>query len=255
MVSFLNPFFDFIFGWMLGLPPFWSILILSFLISLIIVLITKYTTDQDLMKHLKTESKELQKQMKTLKDQPEKMMAVQKQHMEMSMKMMKQSFRPMFFTLIPILLIFGWMQDRLAFEPITPEQEFSVKIQFEKGLTGVINATAPEGIVLTSEPSKEITDGTAIFTFKGTEPGTYSAPGLTFTVNGKEYAKDILITNERKYLTPLKTIRDKTVYSIETVHEKAKVINIGTFSLSWLWSYIIFSIAFSSILRKLLKIY
>jgi uncharacterized membrane protein (DUF106 family) len=255
MVAFLNPFFDVAFGWLLGLPPFVSIAILSLLVSLIIVIITKFTTDQDLMKHLKGESKELQKQMKALKDNPKKMMEVQKQHMEMSMKMMKQSFRPMIWTLIPILLIFGWMQARLAYEPIHPEQEFSVRIQFEKGLSGLVNATAPEGIMVTGDAGREITDGNAIFTFKGQE-GAYTAPGLAFTVNDKTYTHDVVISSQRgKYVTPLKRVNDKTVKTIETVHDKLRVINIGTFSLSWIWSYIIFSIIFSSVLRKVMKVY
>jgi uncharacterized membrane protein (DUF106 family) len=251
----LNPVFDVLFGWLLPLDPFWSILILSFIISLIIIVITKYTTKQDLMKHLKEESKELQKQMKELKDKPEKMMEVQKKHMESSMKYMRESFRPLLWTFVPIILIFGWMSSNLAYEPIMPGQEFSVRVQLEKGITGTITASSPEGIELTSEPSKEVSDGIAIFTFKALEPGTYAAPGLTFTVNNKGYTKDVLVTNERKYLTPLKNIRDRTVRSIETIHDKVQVIRLGTFSLSWLWSYIIFSIIFSSALRKLMKVY
>ena len=255
-LDFLNPVFDFLFGWMLPLPPFWSILILSLIMSLIIVVITKYTTKQDVMKHLKEESKELQKQMKTLKDTPEKMLAVQKQHMESSMKYMRESFKPMIWTFIPIILIFGWISAHLAFEPIMPGQEFSVKVQLEKGLgSTIVTATAPEGITLTSDASKDVSDGVAIFTFKADTPGKYESPALTFTVNGKGYEKDIIIGTERVYATPVKTFRDKTVKSIETVHDKVKVINIGSFSLSWIWSYIIFSIVFSSLLRKWLKIY
>jgi uncharacterized membrane protein (DUF106 family) len=256
MVAFLNPFFDTVFGWLLVIPPFWSILILSLLVSLIIVVITKFTTDQDLMKRLKGESKELQKQMKTLKEHPEKLMAVQKQQMEMSMKMMRQSFRPMIWTLIPILLIFGWMQDRLAYEPIMPDQEFSVKLQFEKGVGKLlINASAPEGIIVTGATSKEVSDGVAIFTFRAEEEGHYTAPGLNFNIDGKDYTKDVIVTAKRNYVAPIKQVRDGIVRSIETMHDKVKVIRIGTFSLSWLWSYIIFSIFFSSVLRKLLKVY
>ena len=254
MVAFLNPIFDLLFGWMLALPPFWSICILSFIVSLIIVVITKYTTDQDLMKHLKSESKELQKQMKALKDTPAKMLEVQKQHMEMSMKMMRQSFRPLLFTFLPIILIFGWINANLSLEPLHPGEEFSVKVQLEKNVQAVVNATAPDGILLTSDASKE-TDGVAVFTFKPEREGEFTAPGITFDVNGRAYNQDVTIANERKYATPLKQVRDKTVRSIETVHETVKVIKIGSFTLSWLWSYIIFSILFSSILRKLFKVY
>ncbi len=255
-LDFLNPVFDFLFGWLLNLSPFWAIMILSIIMALIVILITKYTTDQSLMKHLKEESKSLQKQMKELKDQPEKMMEVQKKHMQSSMKYMTQSFRPMIFTFIPIIIIFGWISAHLAYEPIMPGQEFSVKVMLEKNVGAtIINATAPEGITLTSEASKEVGDGFAIFTFKADKAGRYDAPGVGFNVNGREYYKEVLVTNERDYVTPLKSVRDSTVKSIETVQDKVKVIKIGSFSLSWIWSYIIFSIIFSSVLRKWMKVY
>lgn len=254
-LDFLNPVFNFIFGWLLPLPPFWSIMILSAVMATIVSVITKYTTDQNLMKHLKDESKDLQKQMKELKDSPEKMMAVQKKHMESSMKYMTQSFRPMLFTFIPIILIFGWISAHLAYEPIMPGQEFSVKVTLEKNVQGVINATAPEGIELTSEVSKDVTEGFAIFTFKAVRAGTYDAPALTFTVNGKSYEQKVIVSDTREYATPLTQVRDKTVRSIETLQDKVKPIQLGSFGITWIWSYIIFSIVFSSILRKWMKVY
>ncbi len=254
-LDFLNPFFNFIFGWLLPLPPFWSIMMLSALMSLIVIVITKLTTDQNLMKHLKNESKELQKQMKELKDNPEKMMEVQKKHMDSSMKYMTQSFRPMLFTFIPIILIFGWISGHLAYDPIMPGQEFSVQVTLEKNVQGVINATAPDGIELTGPASQEVTTGPAIFTFKADTPGTYSSPGLVFTVNGKSYEKEIIIANERHYAAPLLQVRDGTVNSIQTMQNKLKVIQIGSFGITWIWSYIIFSIFFSSVLRKWMKVY
>jgi len=252
--DFLNPIFDFLFGWLLNLTPFWAIMLLSLLMALIIVFITKYTTDQDLMKRLKEEQKTLQKEMKELKKDPEKMMHVQKKAMQANMKYMTQSFRPMIFTLIPILIIFGWIQGHLALEPIMPGQEFSVKIDFYKGIEGSITANAPEGIQLTSDATKEITDGNAIFTFKGAG-GLYTSPGIDFTVNDKTYVQEVEITKERSYLNPINSIRDKTVKNIDTVHEKVRVINLGFVNLTWIWSYILFSIVFSTVLRKWLKVY
>jgi uncharacterized membrane protein (DUF106 family) len=254
-LDFLNPVFDFLFGWLLPLPPFWSILILSIIMSLIVIVITKYTTNQDLMKRLKEEQKELQKEIKTLRDNPEKMMQVQKKQMESSMKYMTQSFRPMIFTFIPIIIIFGWISAHLAYEPIMPGQEFSVRVQLEKNLGAtIVNATAPEGITITGDASKQVSDGIAIFTFKGDE-GTYTSPGITFDINGKSYNKEVKITPKRAYEEPIKSVRDGTIKQIETVHDKTQVIKIGSFSLSWIWSYIIFSIIFSSLLRKWMKVH
>ena len=53
--------------------------------------------------------------MKTLRSDPDKMMVVQRKAMETNMKYMMQSMRPTLFTLIPIIVIFGWLNATLAF--------------------------------------------------------------------------------------------------------------------------------------------
>ena len=59
----LNP----IFSPLLNLPTLWAVILLSFLISLIITVVYKYTTNQNLMKQLKDEMKEFQREIKELK--------------------------------------------------------------------------------------------------------------------------------------------------------------------------------------------
>ena len=61
--SLLNP----VFGPLLKLGPFWAIFILSLIISLLIVLVYKYATNQEEMKRLKDQQKDFQKKMKELK--------------------------------------------------------------------------------------------------------------------------------------------------------------------------------------------
>ena len=70
----LDNFFNFIFGPILKLGAAWGILIISFILTFITTLIYKYTTDQQLMKSFKEESKKMQEEMKLLKDNPQKMM-------------------------------------------------------------------------------------------------------------------------------------------------------------------------------------
>jgi uncharacterized membrane protein (DUF106 family) len=117
-------FLDPVFSPLLYLHPFISVTILSFLISLIIIVIYKYTTNQTLMKSLKDELKALQAEMKLLKDQPQKMMEVNKRAMETNMKYMMHSFRSTLFTFIPIIFIFSWMSANYAYEPIAPGENF-----------------------------------------------------------------------------------------------------------------------------------
>ena len=108
----LDGLFNWMFGWLIeGVGFRWSLIIISFFITLFITLIYKLVTNQELMRSLKAELKDLQKQMKSLKDHPEKMTHVNKQLMEKNLQYMKQSMKPMLYTFLPIIVIFWWMRD------------------------------------------------------------------------------------------------------------------------------------------------
>jgi uncharacterized membrane protein (DUF106 family) len=137
--GFLTPALDFAFGWMLALGPFWALLILSFIISVIIVLIYKYTTNQQQMKQLKDEMKGFQKQMKELRQHPEQALGVQKKAMQANMKYMSHSMKATLITFLPIIIIFGWMNAHLAFEPIMPGRIFQLELISQKELREQLN--------------------------------------------------------------------------------------------------------------------
>jgi uncharacterized membrane protein (DUF106 family) len=206
------------------------------------------------MKTLKEETKALQKQMKELKDKPAEAMAIQKKAMQTNMQYMMKSMKPTLITFIPIIIIFGWLQAHMAFVPIMPDQDFSMVIEFDEGISGSITAEVPSGIELSGPATKEIKDGKVIFTMSGKE-GIYKSPPVEFTVNGKTYNKPVIITTEPEYVSPILSVRDGTIDSITTSNEKMKILNLFGWRLGWLGTYIIFAIVFSMLLRKLLKVY
>jgi len=241
---------DPIFSPVLALPILWAVIILSFLISLIITLVYKYTTDQNLMKQLKDEMKELQKELKGLRGSPERAMQVQKKLMQINGKYMMQSMKSTLYSFIPIILIFGWMNSNLAYEPIFPGQEFGTKITFEKDFTGIIELSVPEGIRVNEEAKKEIKDKEAKWRLSG-DRGEYL---LEYIMDGSKYSKEVIIT-EKMYKEPVKRVNDGTVKSIEIEYKKNILLNIFGWKLGWLGTYIIFAILFSILIRKAIKVY
>ena len=252
--SFLDPGLNFIFGPLLKLPPFWAIMIMSFLISLIIVLIYKFATNQNLMKQLKDEIKELQKQAKELKHEPEKAMAVQKKAMQTNMKYMMQSMKATLFTFIPIIIIFGWLQVHFAFVPILPGQDFTMTLDFNEGARGNVSVSVPAGIEIIGDKVRIVEDGQVIFGFRG-EEGIYESPPIEFDFNGEKYDKKVIISSEKIYEEPVKRFSKKDIESITTSNEKNTVMDLFGWRLGWLGSYIIFALVFSIVLRKLFKVY
>jgi len=251
--GFLNPALDFLFGWLLNLGSFWALLILSFIISVVIVVIYKYTTNQQMMKQLKEEMKECQKQAKELKQHPEKALEAQKKAMQCNMKYMSHSMKSTLITFLPIIIIFGWMNAHLAFEPIMPGQQFSMLVNLEKGSAGVVDASVPDGILLVGNKTAEIANNQALFAMKAEKEGSYL---IEFDADNQTYTKELLVTKERAYSPQVQLYKNQPpVKSIAIGYTPVKVIKLGFLNLSWLWSYIIFSIVFSMVLRKIMKVY
>ena len=246
-------YFDFlniVFAPLFKLPILWAVIIMSFIVSLVIILITKYTTDQALMKKLKEEIKEHQKQIKELKGNPKKAMEMQKKAMEVNMKYMMHSLKPTIITFIPIILIFGWMSSNFAYESIKPQQEFSITILLEKNTKGIAELIAPEGITIIDDKIKKIENDKASWILKGTE-GEHI---LEFVYNDEKQQKSVLITNNEKYIEPSKKYNG-AIKLIQIDYNPKKILNLFGWKLGWLGTYIIFSIAFTMGLRKVMKVY
>jgi len=243
----LNP----IFGPLLRMPILWSIIIVSFVIALIVTLVYKWMTDQTLMKALKDDIKGFQKEMKEFKQDPKKVMEIQKKAMETNMKYMMHSFKPTLITFIPIIIIFGWMHANLAYEPIMPGQEFTTTVFFDQVTGGTIEIIVPENIELLSNATQEIQDNKATWALKGSE-GEYL---LEYTFNEQTYNKELLITNQQAYKQPVKNIKQDNIKIIQIDNTKIRPLNLFGWQLGWVGTYIIFSIIFSMVLRKLMKLH
>ncbi len=245
--SILNP----VLSPLLKLPLLWSLILVSFLISLLITLVYKWMTDQKLMKTLKDDLKGFQKEMKDFKEDQKKVMEIQKKAMETNMKYMMHSMKPTLITFIPLIIIFGWLNANMAYEPIMPATEFTTTAVFEKGTTGVIELKVPDGVELIGRGEQNITDDKAQWKLKGSE-GNYL---LEYIYDSQSYNHELMITNAQAYKPPVQTIKNSRLKIVQTDNKKVVAMNLFGWKVGWLGTYIIFSLIFSIGLRKLLKLH
>ena len=241
-----DAFFNTIFGPLLNLGALVTVLILSLLVSLLMVFIYKWMTNQHEMKQLKGDLKKYQKRMRELRKDPEKFMEVQKKANKLNIKYMKESFKPTLVTFIPIIIIFGWMNAHLYYEPISPGQNFVVDVFVDKNLKGNVSVEVDEGLDVIGDSNKAVNNDKATFTFKGSQGEHW----MTFNFLDASVQKNVLLTNELAYVPPIENFEEQ-IKTVAIHQNKLKIL----FGLSWLWSYIIFAVVFSMILRKLLKVY
>jgi len=229
---------------------FWTLLILSLVITVITTVIYKYTTNQSLMKDLKNEQKEFQKEIKELRNDPDKAMQVQKKMMETNSKYMMHSFKPMLFTFLPVIIFFGWMNIHLGYYPLMPDQDFTITMTFDEGVSGDVLLKLPESITSVSDLNQTITANQVSWILKGSS-GEYL---LNYNFKEITYSNQILIGNEKSYKEPLTQINKNGVKAIK-VDLKPVLFNFWLHEFGWLGTYIIFSLILSSLLRKIMKIY
>jgi uncharacterized membrane protein (DUF106 family) len=254
MASFLDPILNPLLQPLLDTSPFWAVVLLAFVVSLLITLVYKYMTNQDEMKRLKGQQKDFQKSMKELRDKPEEMMKVQKDAMKVNMEYMKHSFKPTLITMIPIILLFGWMTAHLSYEPIYPGERFSVTANFADGVVGEAQLLVDDGMEILSEKKLTITDGKVNWNLKSSSGNHF----MTVKIGNDEQSKKILITQNLIYEDPLSEFEHSDISSININYNKLKPLgNTSLFGWKpgWLGIYIILSIVFSMGMRKGMKLH
>ncbi len=247
----LSSFFDPVLAPLLSLPPFWAILVISFLLALVTTFIYKYATDQARMKELKTKVKATNERMKKTKDDPKKLMKIQQEAMAMNLELMKHSFKPTLYTMLPILLIFWWMGATFAYHNLAPGEEFTLTATFAPGVERASLVVIPE-LELLSEQEQAV-NGSVSWTLRG-GLGEYKATVSVPNAGAEE--KRFLIAEDRRYAPPVQQYKG-VVKSITLSNEAVKPL--GSLSLfgwrpGWLGTYILLSIAFSILLRKALGV-
>ena len=91
-----------------------AIIILSLIVTVFITVVTYFMTDRVRMKEIKTKQKALRAEIKKYKHDPTKMMELNKQMMEDMPEQLKHSFKPMLVTIIPLLILLGWLRSTFA---------------------------------------------------------------------------------------------------------------------------------------------
>jgi uncharacterized membrane protein (DUF106 family) len=248
MVSFLSPVLD----PLLRLPPLVVLIIISFLITLIVTIVYKLMTDQKKMKEMKEQIKDYQKKMKETKD-TKKMLDIQKKAMDVNMQYMMQSMRPTLITFIPLIFVFAWLNTSMGYYPLQPNTNFNVTVYFNQGVEGPVFLTSTPSLE-TKNSEVNINNGQAVWFLKG-EEGDYL---LEFKFHNETYQKDILITKERQYKDPIlllkKSSAQKIVVGNKAVHPFGKY-HLFSWYPGWLGTYILLSLLFSFLVRKIMNVY
>jgi uncharacterized membrane protein (DUF106 family) len=253
----------------LVLQPLLAIGSVAVVISLLITVTYKFTTNQNLLKAIREEMKSIQKELRESRGDANKASELNKKLMQKTGQQMKHSMRSYIFTLIPVILIFSWMQGHVAYYNIAPGEEFTTTAWFEEGAEGEITLNAV-GLEMLSPAKQEPEEGKVVWKLKG-EAGKYE---LEYSFGNEVYKREVIITDKWEYKdtslekerkafginlgdkSPIRkesSIR-KITTDLQSVHPLGGVSIFG-WKPGWLMTYILFSLVFTFPMRKLLKVH
>jgi uncharacterized membrane protein (DUF106 family) len=252
--EFIGNSLDFMLSPLLNMPPFWAIAIIAFILSVLITVIYKFTTNQKELKVLKEETKTLQTEIKQAQGDVQKMTDLNQKLLANTGKQLKHTFRSYIFTFLPVILIFGWMQGHIAYYPIMPDQTFTTTAVFKDTAEGNITLSAPD-LQLLSQPSQEST-GTVTWKLKGSA-GSYN---LEYSYGKEIFQRKVIISTEWKYTNQAPTSGIQRGSDITSINVNLDPVRPFGFSLfgwqpGWFATYFILTMLFTFPIRKVLKVY
>lgn len=146
-------------GWLLRLPSDAQLFIVAVGSALILTIVRKFASDQDLLRRCRADQarqKALLKEAKARKDND----AVKRHRASLSMialKQFRQEGRPMLASLLPIVLLATWAFHRLEFHPLAANEAVEFTASFPISAVGKITHIAPvEGVASTDGWVREI---------------------------------------------------------------------------------------------------
>lgn len=249
MLTTIYSYIDKLFSPLLSISPIISIILVAFFAALIMTLVYKWLTDQALMRVLKDDLKKYQQELKLNKDNTDKVLELNKKLMDVNLQYMSHSMKPTIVTMLPVLLIFGWLSAHFAYEPLHPGTEYNLVVYGKDNATGNFALESNPSLVI-DQAEKSFADGKAEWKIKGKE-GEYL---LTVKSDVNSYNKDLIISNTQKYSESEKNVNDGVIDKISVEMKPLIVMNLFGWELGWLGTYIIFSLIFSMGLRKIMDL-
>lgn len=250
MLNWLNSFFDSVLGWSFNVSPLFGMIFVTVIMTVITTLIYKYATDQKALKIHREEMKKIQKKMKESRDDPKKAMKLQKEMWSKSKGSFKQSLKPMLITFIPVILFFSWLGATLVFAPLLPGAVVNTTMSFHDA-SGFASLDVPEGVELLSDSEQEILDNKATWNFKAIE-GDYI---FNYVYENSSISKNVLVTESQGYEEPLTVFETGNIKSLSVEHKELKILDLFGWEIGWFGTYIIFTLIFSFVFRKMFKVY
>lgn len=245
-------------------PPVVQFLALALPVTLLALLVYRYTSDQQGIRAVKNRLKAYLLELRLFKDDLRVQLHAQGQILKNSTIYMAYALVPMSVMIVPVVLLMIQVESRYAFRPLQPGESTIVEVTVDtRTAPSELEATllVPLGLTLATPPLRMDEERSILWRVRADEPGDYT---LRIRIGEQEYSKRLRV-GERGDLSPAIYAADdirtlayplepalaaaSLVSSVELAYPRDRAVFAGLSSASWI--LFVASLAFGYLLRGL----
>jgi uncharacterized membrane protein (DUF106 family) len=262
--------FNFIFAPFSEINAVWGMLVVSFLTSILMLLIFKATSDQAGIKRAKNHVKAHILAIRLYRDDIGLMFETIKNILSSNGQYLKTSLRPMLFLIVPVALVLIHLGARYEHRPLKVGERTVVTVQLDKsasdGLLRSVELIVPEGLVVETRPVRVYPMREINWRIRAEKEGTFQ---LGLKIDNKIFNKQLLVIDALVSLSQqvargdfFATLMNPSEVSlpgdsrVETifVHYPKRNFEISGFSSHWLVAFFFFSLLFAFSLKGFMRV-
>lgn len=250
--------------------PWFGLLFVSLLTSLLMLFIYKKTSDQEKIRRTKNLIKAYLLEMRLFQHDYRILLQTQKNLLLANLRYLTLNFKPLLVMMVPLFLLLAQLNLWFGYRNLNPDETFLLKIKLNSAVEvdrAALDLEAPPGLEVETPVLRIIDENEADWRIR--VRGQVESP-LVITVNGERYQKDIVAGfKQLKKISPIrpgKSLWLRLIYPGEkplpsgSYLEKIEITwpenRLSLLGLRWHWvvAYFILTIIFALAFRRVFKV-
>lgn len=191
----ISGFFNLVITPFKAMDPIWSLALFSLLIGIIMLIIFRYTSDQQKIRETKSKMRAYIFELSLFKDEIGIVLSAQKNIFIYNLKYIKYALKPMLFMMIPLVLILIQLESWYGHRPLKPDESAIVSLKLHEGSHSLsdIKLTAGGGITVETPPLRIPDQNEIDWRIRARDTGDQY---LTFNVQGGEIRQKVIVSEK-----------------------------------------------------------
>ena len=265
----LRGIFDALLAPFRSLPPLVGLLVVSVVVSILMLLVFKKTSNQARLESVKRQIHACLFELRLFSDDLPAILRAQGEILKHNLRYLGLSLVPMLVMLVPLVLVIAQLQFHYGYRGLRPSEEFLFKVQLKEGRADARPAAAlevPGGVAVLTPPVWIPSERELAWRLRAERTGDYE---LKLRLDGQEYAKSAQVSEGVRRRSPVRLapgLLNQLLYPAEdplpgdspvsaiTVGYAEDDVPVLGWAVNWLVLFFILSVAFAFALRKRLGV-